>query len=131
MSRDTVLARGRAMAEAGFVDACVIRRVTGSTTDQNTGAITPTYSTVYTGPCRVQQSAPSAAAVDVGQAALLMLRLEIQLPMSLVGLQTEDEVTMAASVYDADLVGRTFLIRDLAHGTHKTARRIGVEERTS
>ncbi|HEY9484190.1 MAG TPA: DUF6093 family protein, partial [Micromonosporaceae bacterium] len=55
MSRASVLARGRAAALAGMVDACLIERMTGTTTDPDTGQVTETWSTTYTGPCRVQE----------------------------------------------------------------------------
>lgn len=131
MSRASVLARGRATAEAGMVDACVIRRVTSESTDQTTGVVTPTYSTLYTGVCRVQQRDASASPAEAGEAYALMLALEVQLPMSVTGLRTEDQITITASAHDADLVNRVFLIKGLAHKTHATARRVAVVERTS
>lgn len=131
MTASTVLARGRAAAQRNMQDACVIKRRTGEVTDPASGVITPTHSTLYTGICRVQQRSVSASQADAGEAYALMLRLEIQLPMSVTGLRAEDEVTITASEHDVDLVNRVFLIRELAHGTHKTARRIGVQERTS
>lgn len=131
MSAASVLARGRAAAELLMVDACTIRRKTGETTTAG-GVVTPTYgAALYTGKCRVQQAAAQAQQQDPGEAFVLMLRLEVQLPMSVTGLQTEDEVTITASAHDPDLVGRVFLIRDLAHATHKTSRRVQVLERTS
>lgn len=130
MSAASVLARGRAAAELLMADACTIRRKTGESTGTG-GVVTPTYSTLYTGKCRVQQAAAQAQQQDPGEAYILMLRLEVQLPMSVTGLQTEDEVTITASEHDPDLVGRVFLIRDLAHATHKTARRVQVLEKTS
>ena len=131
MSRESVLARARAVAEAGMVDTCTIRRVAGETTDETTGAVTPTYSTLYTGACRVQQRTAAASPAEGGEAYALMLALEVHLPMSVTGLKTEDQITVTASEHDADLVGRVFLIRSLAHKTHATARRVGVVERTS
>lgn len=131
MSAASVLARGRAAADLLMVDACTIRRKTGESTGAG-GVVTPTYgATLYAGKCRVQQAAAQAQQQDPGEAFVLMLRLEVQLPMSVTGLQTEDEVTITASAHDPDLVGRVFLIRDLAHATHKTARRVQVLERTS
>lgn len=130
MSAASVLARGRAAAEALMVDSCSIRRKTGESTGAG-GVVTPTYSTLYAGKCRVQQSAGQAQQQDPGEAYVLMLRLEVQLPMSVTGLQPEDEVTVTASAHDPDLVGRLFIVRDLAHATHKTARRVQVQERTS
>jgi hypothetical protein len=132
VNRDALTARGQAAAEAGMVDACVIRRRSGPTTDPDTGVVTPTYTTVYTGKCKTQQ-APAGGNANpsvVGEAYLLMLRLEVHLPMTVAGLDTDDEITITSS-RDPDLVGRVFLIRELAHKTYATARRVGVQERTS
>ena len=60
-----------------------------------------------------------------------MVRLVVQLPMSVTGVAAEDEVLLTASAHDADLTGRTFIVSDLANKTHASARRIGIEERTS
>ena len=131
MSRASVLARGRAAAEAGMVDACIIRRITGQVTDPDTGEVTNTYTTIYEGKCRLQQQGQQARPEQAGEAYLLMLRRELQLPMSVTGLRTEDEVTMTASAHDPDLPGRVFLIRDLFGKTEATSRRVTVEEATS
>jgi len=131
MSRVSVLTRGRAAAEAGMVDACTIRRrAAGGTTDPDTGYPTQTWTSLYTGKCRVQQAQAQAQTEDVGEDHLLLLRLEVQLPTSVVGLEVGDEVTITASAHDADLVGRVFLIHDLAHQTEATARRVQCIERT-
>jgi hypothetical protein len=114
-----------------MVDACTIRRRTGETTDGD-GNVTPTYGPdVYSGKCRIQQPNAQAAQADVGEDFQLLLRLEVHLPMSVVGLEVGDEITVTASVHDPDLPGRVFLVRDLAHGSQKTARRVGVTERSS
>jgi hypothetical protein len=132
MSVSAALLRGRAAAEALMQDTCTIRRGSGETTDPDTGIITPTYGdAIYEGKCRVQQRTATASAQQPGEAYVLMLQLEVQLPMSVVGLEVGDEVTITASVHDPDLVDRAFLIRSLAHKTHATARRVQVEERTS
>lgn len=131
MSRATVLARARAAALAGMNDACVIRRKMGTTTDPDTGASTPAYATLYTGACRVKAALAQAGQADAGQDYLLLLRLEVHLPMTVTGLQVGDEVTITAAAYDPDLPGRVFIIRDLFHMTHATARRVGVIEKTA
>ena len=133
MSVASLLAQGRAAAERLMVDTCTIRRRTGETTSPVTGAVTPTYSTIYTGRCRVQQSAigASATAAEVGEARRLMLSLEVQVPMTVTGVRAEDEVLVTASAHDEDLVDRVLIVKALAHKTHSTSRRIGVEERTS
>lgn len=130
MSRQALLARAQAAALAGMVDTCTVRRRTGESTDKLTGAVTPTYSTLYTGICRAQQRGAATAerARDVGEQQVLMLHIEIQLPMSVTGLQLADEVTLSVS-QDADLIGRVFFVRDLAHKTDASARRMQCEER--
>jgi hypothetical protein len=130
MSRDSVLDRGRTGAEAGMVDACTIRRITGESTNPDTGAVVRTYATQYTGECRVQQAKAAANQQDAGEDYVLLLRLEVQLPMSVTGLEVGDEITITASAHDADLSDRVFLIRDLAHKTHATSRRVQCIERT-
>lgn len=131
MSRQTAIIRGRRAAEKGMADTCSIRRRTGETTNPVTGEVTRTYGgSLYAGRCRVQQPKAQAAQSDAGEDFQLLLRLEVQLPMSVTGLQVGDEVTITASAYDPDLPGRTFQVRDLAYGTHKTSRRVGVTERT-
>lgn len=130
MTAASLLARGRAAAERLMVDTCTIRRRTGETTDEY-GQISPTYGDpLYTGRCRVQQAGAQAGAQQPGEAYVLLLRLEVQLPMSVVGLEVGDEITVTASAHDPDLVDRTFLVRDLAHKTHATARRVQVTEQT-
>ena len=125
-----VLLRGRAAAEALMVDACRIERKTVEATSTTSGAVTPTYLTLYEGKCRVQQHSTEARVEDSAEQYDRMLRLEVQLPMSVVGLKVDDRITITTSALDADLVGRQVWIRQLAHKTHATARRVTAEELT-
>lgn len=130
MSRASALARGRIAAEAGMVDACTIIRIGERVTDTTTGEVTEPATTLYTGKCRVQQAKADARTEDVGEDHLLMLRIEVQLPMPVTGLEVGDRITITASAYDADLPGRVFLVHDLAHKSHATARRVQCVEET-
>lgn len=129
MSRESVLARAQAIAETGMRDTCTIVRVGARTTDPVTGDVTTPSTSLYSGKCRVQQHQASADGKDIGEDSLLLLSLEVQLPMSVTGLQAGDEITMVTSV-DPDLPGRVFRIHDLAHKTDATARRVQCIERT-
>lgn len=131
MSVQSALARGRAAAERLMTDTCLIRRRTGETTDPGSGVITPTYTTIYTGRCRLQQRASTASAQDAGEAYRLMQRLELHLPATVEDVRPDDEATITASTTDPDVVGRPLVVRDAAYGTHRTARRLGVTEATS
>lgn len=133
MSRQDFLAEGRAFAEDGMVDACIIRRRTGQkTSDDITGVVTRAYVSPdpYSGKCRVQQTKATGADSTVAEDTVVELTLEVQLPMTATGLQVGDEVHMTASLTDPDLPGRVFLIRGLAHKTDATARRVQCTERT-
>lgn len=130
MSRATILQRGRAAAEAGMTDACVIRRRTGQTTDDLTGATVYAYATVYTGPCRIQQRVDGQR-VEAGEATNVVLRRELQLPVeSSTGVRHGDEATITACVNDAALVNRVFVLRDEHGKSEATARRMTCEEPT-
>lgn len=129
MARAALVARAQAAAEAGMADACTIRRKTGVTTDDFSGVVTPTWVDLYAGKCRVQHSRPQSEQYDVGEDYQLQLRLILQLPMSVTGLEVGDQVTITAS-QDPDMVGRVFLTRDLFHKTDASARRVGVTEGT-
>lgn len=131
MFRAAALAAGRRAAEQGMVDTCAITRVAATSTNPTTGAVTETPTAVYSGRCRLQQREVQGNRVDVGETSVILLRLELQLPMSVVGLQEGDQVTAVTSASDPDLVGRIFRIRDLAHKTDATARRVQITEVTS
>ncbi len=136
MSRAALIARARAAAEAGMEDACTIRRrdAASDVTDPDTGQVTAAYAApdpLYAGRCRVQQQQAQANQQDAGEDYTLLLRLEVQLPVAgTEGLQVGDEITITAAAYDDDLTGRVFLVRDLSHKTHASARRVQVTERT-
>lgn len=133
MTAASVLARGRAAAEALMVDACTIADTTSLITDDLTGQVVATRAPVYTGKCKVQTSGSGALGdrTDVGEVALVVLRLELHLPvLGSENVHRGGLVTITASVTDAALVGRTFRVRDLTHKTWLTARRLQIEEVT-
>ena len=130
MSVASALARGQAAAEALMQDACTIRRRTGTVPDRFSGETVTTWDDLYAGKCRVQQGIAQADEQDAGEDYQLRLRLVVQLPVAVTGLEVEDEITITTAAHDPDLVGRVFLVRDLMHKTHPTARRVGVVERT-
>ncbi len=129
MYATSAVMRGRAAAERLMIDTCDILRRTGETTDPDTGDVVPVYAQVYTGKCRVQQADVLGQTDDLGEDAIVRVRHTLQLPMSVVGVEIDDEAQITASPLDPDLLGRTWLVRGLAHKTHATARRIHIEER--
>jgi hypothetical protein len=128
-ARDQVLFRARLAAESGMIDKCQIRRQIGHTTDTFSGTQIPEYGDVYVGPCRVQQRLTQSENQQAGQQAMLFLAVEVQIPMSVTNVSVGDEMRMLES-RDDDLPSRVFIVRDLAHKTDASARRIQAIERT-
>lgn len=132
MSAASVLARAQAAALLLMVDTCTIRRLGSPTADPETGVVTPAYTTVYSGACRVQQrSTAQARPHTIGEAAIFEAPLELHLPVTVTGVASDDLVAITASAHDADLLGRSWHIRELAHKSFASARRFSMIEVTS
>lgn len=133
MSAQSLVIQGRKAAERLMIDTCTVKRLASKPTDPDTGVVTPTYTTIYTGKCKIQhtQRATNAHSLNLGEAEVLLARLEAHLPTSVVGILSDDVLTVNTSALDADLVGQDFSIRELAHKTLQTARRYGLLEVTS
>ena len=133
MSAVTATLRGRLAAEALMLDTVTVTRLASQVTDPDTGVVTPTYSTIYTGKAKIQRL-PRASRVtptSVGEAEVFMSRLELHLPIAAIDVTSDDIATVTASQLDPDLVGMVFHVRELAAKTLQTARRFGVELVTS
>jgi hypothetical protein len=126
MSLGGIVARGRAAAERLMVDTCTIKRPTGMS---GTDPVTETYAAAhYTGACRVVTREVDAITPDAGEREATVLRLRVDLPATTSDVRVGDVVTVTASTYDAQLVGRSFRVVAPFHGSQKTARRVPVEE---
>lgn len=130
MSATTITLRGRAAALALMQDACTVRHLTGSTADPETLVLTPTYTTVYSGPCKLQQASPPANPTEVGEAAVFVGQLVLHLPVTAATalVSPDDPITIDVCVLDASLVGKVFKLRGPAHKSFATARRYPLVE---
>lgn len=136
MSRASVLARGRAAAEAGMVDTCLIQRETGSTTS-TTGVKTPTYTQIYptsgpAGPCRIQELAGFSRETNPSPDQQQLARSRtLQLPVTTSeDVRVGDVVTIVSCVNDPDMVGAVMVVREQSGKSEATARRLGVDQIT-
>lgn len=131
MSRASVLARGRVAAEAGMVDTCLIERSTDSSTD-GSGNVTFTYTTVYSGPCRLQELTGLSRETHPSPDQLVLARNRtLQLPVAgSEGVKVGDKVTITTCVNDADMTGARMVVRELSGKTDATMRRLGVDQLT-
>lgn len=132
MNLESALYRGRRKIEARMVDMCTVKRRSGQNTSPS-GVITPTFSTIYTGKCRIQAGSDGerGAERDVGQARVVITKITLQIPISAPALKDGDEVTISLALYDSALVGRKYVVRDVPAKTEATARRVGMIEVTS
>jgi len=108
-----------------------IKRATGTTTDPETLEEVPTYSTIYTGKCRLrivksvqggEGSIPGAVAVKD--------ELVLSIPVEATGsgdVLPNDVWTCTANPLDTSVVGLTLRITGVHYGTYMTARRFPVE----
>lgn len=119
----------QAAAERNMIDTCTVRRRVGEVTDPFSGTVTPTYTTIYSGKCKVQQSEAQGRKEEAAQRFLIMKIRELHLPIAgSEGVRRDDEVTMT-SAHDTDLIGRIFYVRDIAGKTAASARRLVIQER--
>lgn len=114
------LAEGRRLAESLMTDMCLIQRVSGTATDPDTGESVVTYSQVYSGKCRFQARGDWSVDRDIGEAGLVLLQTELQVPVSVV-VAVNDRVTVQSSTTATDLTGRVFTVRGVFLKTHDTS----------
>lgn len=130
MSAETALARSRIFAAKLFVDTCTVQRLLTAVTDPDTALTVNTYTTIYTGPCKIQQASGYARPKDVGQAQVFETRMQLHLPVTAPVPQPDDLLTITACPHDPDEVGRTWHIRGTPDKTWASAHRVGIEEVT-
>lgn len=133
MSAGTALLRGRNLVERLMVDACTIEHQTGQTVGAG-GVITPTMTVAYSGKCRVvvrTRERLGGSWMDVGEELRVVSRLELQIPISAPEPVEGDKVTITASVYDPQLPGKVYSVRDIMHKSFLTSRRITITETSS
>jgi hypothetical protein len=114
-----------------MVDACTVRAVTGVTVNGTTGVSTPTYSTLYTGKCKVQSDSPRAANPDQGGTTMTVQRSRVDFPVGSFTPAIGHVITITASDLDPGLVGRMFRVVALLHKSMATTYRLAVEETTT
>lgn len=122
-----VLSRARRMAERLMVDQCIIRRQTGPVTDPVTAKVSPAYSTIYTGQCKVQSSASRVQEATSAEHQFAAIRSEVHLPMTAGPVQTNDYVTITASLLSPPMVGMEMRVTGVQPKSFETVQRVLVE----
>jgi len=132
VGRENVLLAGRAflLTSGALADTCTVQHPTGSTMNPTTFVETPTYATVYAGPCRFQAAtAIQAGNSELAEAAVRLANFELQLPVvGSEGIEVDDVVTCVTCLNDTDLVGRTFVVTGASRKSHATTRKLPLLE---
>lgn len=119
-----------------MTDTCLIEEETDSTTDPQTGVVTPTWTQRYpaapavAGPCRLQEPGgyPRDISVAPDQPQLAVNR-ELQLPVSTSGaVRAGMRVTIVSATNDTAMVGRQMWLRGQPTKSEATSRRFTLEE---
>lgn len=126
MSVRSVLSRGRAAALQLMVDTCTVERKTGSSFDETTGAVTGTWTTVYTGACH-WKGGGSGSDTQHGEGEATLHRYEVRFPWDTsTEIRRSDRLTVTVCD-DPWVLGRHFEVVDVTFAGTTTARKIMVE----
>lgn len=131
MSRDVILAAGRAAAEEGMTDACVvIERVAPGEWDEETNDYGPAEEVFsYEGPCKIKADGTQPALTESAGRPVVTIEPEIHFPVLTSGdIKTGQVVRVTDARYDPALIGREFIISGLSAASQATARRLRVKE---
>lgn len=129
MSALSAVMQGRGAAERVMLDACVVRRKTGTAFNETTGQYTDTTATVYTGACKLQDRLVQGEA-EAGGRETVTLASVLHLPVTVIAVQVDDVAEMTAS-QDPAAVGRKLRVAQVFYKTYATARRLQVEDVTA
>lgn len=128
MSAVSAVLRGRRMAEKMMVDTCTITRPGATVTDPETGAVTRSKTSVYTGKCRVQSKAAAIQSAEAGGAQFTVVSREVHIPANAAKILDGDEVEITASRLNSFTVGKVYRVSGFTPDTFDTAFRLPVKE---
>lgn len=118
----------RANAEALMVDACRITSVGEPVTDNDTGNVTTTRTTVYEGKCKVQSKDSAVSNPEAGGATFTVVSRQVHIPVNAAEILDGYEVEITASLLNSFTVGKVYLVHGFTPDSFDTAFRIPVKE---
>ncbi len=124
MSAGGAIARGRRLAERLMVDTCVVQRVIGETTDDETGVVEPVLETVYSGRCKLQNQTQYETGSVAGGHLSVEQRSLVHFPVGSFQSKHGDLCTFTASVAPG-VSGQKFRLQgETPYRTFETAYRV-------
>ena len=127
MSFPDVVFQGRAAASALMLDTCTVHRPGPPVTDPDTGAVTPSLTLLYTGPCKIQQTLAQSSNPEAGGHQFTVQDTRWDTPVGEGPFEVNDVVTIVDAVLDPQLTGRVYRVTDPFHKSGATAQRTRVE----
>lgn len=91
-----------------MVDTCVARRPVSSSVDQTTGAVTVTYTDIYSGKCRMTRGTRAGSrppTYKLGESEVVLASSYVQVPAAIDFFQVDDLIEITSSQAPG-LVGR-------------------------
>jgi hypothetical protein len=126
MDPSTAARLGQSRAASMMTDTCqIVRLSTTPATNLVTGEVTWPETEMYSGVCRVRPG--PGRQVEAGGRVLQAISHVVSVPVSHTDVLPDDVVVMTSSA-DGALAGARLRVRDVAQGSHVTARRLGCEE---
>lgn len=118
----------REQADSTMLDTCTITRPGAPVTDPNTGDVTNTPTTVYTGKCKVQSKDSATANPEAGEHTFTVVSRQVHIPANSADVQDGDVVTLTASRLNAFTVGKQYRVEGFTPDSFDTAARLPVKE---
>lgn len=118
----------REQADSSMLDACTITRPGTPVTNPDTGDVTNTPTTVYTGKCAVQSRDTDAANPEAGERTFTVVSRVVKIPANAADVQDGDVVTLTASRLNVFTVGKQYRVEGFTPDSFDTAARLPVKE---
>lgn len=131
MSLDDLLLRRRAAAERRMRDICIIERPGELVTDPETGVVTPGYTPVYSGPCKIQQTIAQSATPQAGEHQFTVQDSALHIPVGAGPVAVDDVATITAAAMNPALLGNVYRVSETFEKSQPTAQRLRIEEVTA
>lgn len=118
----------RAEAESLMLDTCTITRPGEPVTDPETGGVTNSAETVYSGKCKVQSKDSATSSPEAGEHTFTVVSRQVHIPANAADVRDGDVVTITASRLNAFTVGKQYRVSGFTPDTFDTAFRLPVKE---
>jgi hypothetical protein len=127
MRTELLLTRRRKAAEKLMVDTCIIERPGEPVTDPDTGNVTDSMTTIYTGKCKVQSKDSATATPDAAGASFVIVSRQVHIPMNAADVLDGDVVKLTSARMNDFTVGKQYRVEGYEPDSLDTAARMPVK----